>query len=112
MEGRESEAEEVGAGEYTGVLAEVCGGTVLGRKLVEFARDPCRTKETTKDLKNDDVLECGSDDDKLRALVDRNFFIAKQESLEAQDGGVELTVEELEERFFFFFFNSLLACSI
>ena len=48
-------------------------------------------------LKNGNGIECESDDDKVQALVDRNFFIAKQESLEAEAGVVELSVEELEE---------------
>ena len=41
---------------------------------MKFAKDPWRTKETMKDLKSDDGVECKSDEDKLQALVSRNFF--------------------------------------
>ena len=52
-------------------------------KLVKFTKDPWRTKETMKDLKDDDGVKCESDNDKLQALVNRNFFTKDQESLVA-----------------------------
>ena len=50
MEDRESEAEEVGAGEEKGVYTEEQSWDDV-KKLVE---DPWRTKETMNDLKNGD----------------------------------------------------------
>ena len=49
---------------------------------------PWRTKETIKDLKNDSRVQCGSDEDKLQALVDRNFFTKNLDPLvvEVVDG--------------------------
>ena len=44
-----------------------------------------------KDPKNDDRVQCKSDEDKLQALVSRNFFTKEQEPLKAGMGG------ELEE---------------
>ena len=41
---------------------------------MKFAKDPWRTKETMKDLKDDNGRGCNTDDDKLQAPVGRNFF--------------------------------------
>ena len=54
-----------------------------------------------KDLKNDDGVHCESDNDKLRALVDRNFLTKKQDPLVVEaDSEMEVgySVEELEEK--------------
>ena len=80
-------------------------------KLVKFAnlKDPWQTKETMKALIDDKSATCDSrcesDDEKLRALVDRNFFTKDQEPLdvevEAEGEGVtrvRYSVEELDEK--------------
>lgn len=51
-----------------------------------------------KDLKDDDGVQCTSGNDKLRALVDRNFFTKNQEPLEMRvEGGGGYNPEELED---------------
>lgn len=66
-------------------------------KLVNFAKDPCRTKETIKVLKDDDVVECESDGDKSHVLVSRNLFIADQDRMVVRDdGGVTESIKKLE----------------
>ena len=71
-------------------------------KLVKFAKDPWQTKETMKDLKDDDGAQCESDNDKLKALVSRNFFTKEQEPLkmgmegELEEEACGYSVEELE----------------
>ena len=53
-------------------------------KLIKFAKDPWRTKESMKDLKGDGRDQCESDNNKPRALVKRNLFIRHQEPLEVR----------------------------
>ena len=58
--------------------------------MVKFAKDPWQTKETMKDLK---------DDNKLQALVDRNFFTKDQDPLVVEvERGCGYSMEELEEK--------------
>ena len=72
-------------------------------KLVKFAKDPWRTKESMKSLVDDDNRPCNTDEDKLRALVDRNFFTKDQAPLEVEanvegESKCRYSVGELEEK--------------
>ena len=67
--------------------------------MVKFAKDPWQTKETMKCLVDDNGISCSNDEDKLRALVDHNFFMEDCQSPEVLelDGLEEVpNLEELE----------------
>ena len=67
---------------------------------MKFSKYAWRTKESIQTLADDNGTLCNTEDDKLRALVDRNFFTKDQEPLavEADDREVGYTIEDLEER--------------
>ena len=71
-------------------------------KLVKFAKDPWRTKKTIKSLVDDNNRPCDTDNDKLQALVVRNFFTNDQAPVEVGAGeeGVawKYSTEKLEEK--------------
>ena len=104
MENREVEIEKADTREEERVLAAVCREAVMDDvwKLVKFGKDPWRTKETMKALVDDDNTPCNTDDDKLRALVDRNFLTNDQAPLEVEADAEEedavcgYSTEELE----------------
>ena len=63
-------------------------------KLVKFAKNSWQTKETMKDLRDDSGRGCGTDEDKLQALVGRNIFTKDQEPLRV--GGSKAGEKEVE----------------
>ena len=50
-----------------------------------------------KDLRDGGGVECESDDDKLRALVDRTSFKKEQETVTTENGAVELSRKNWKE---------------
>lgn len=51
-----------------------------------------------KSLNDDDSRPCGNEDDKLRVLVDRNFFTKDQDPLKVEVEKVGYSIEELVEK--------------